>query len=1111
MTALEYTDSTTADGAYKYAIATVRTSNGQQSLSALSDAITVMADSVVPGAPQNLALVLTGQGIVATWQAPVTTEAVTYNLYRANSSEITSVSGLTPVKSGIKQLGAVDAAPSKTDHAYVVTAVDSSGNESPISNSVYLNFALLPVSSLSVVQRDADWPVITWGNTSATVVGYDLYLGPDNARVKLNTTRLTATTYTDTGYGYDDRRYTVVSVDANGVEMARSIAMPQLSAKLIDGLPVKRGLMNRLQYNITNSSANVVDNIQLEVKLGGIVHKSSTISLAAGETKTIPVIVGGYDTLTNLEPMEASIAVTPNEGESVRIVRNSNVDVTDGMLTLSVATEQLIRGGTGKASFTLENTSDVDLEVITATKSGASPSNEMRFLLMDKDNNVLTTQSVSQYLGAGLITLPNGATVARIPARGQFTSAPIALAIPSGAPDTVFVQLMIDKLHYHVGQSDQVDIRGMNGRAQASLVDTSYSAEVTSITPPNSFGDVDVVITGRAVSRAITGLAIPSVPLNLVLRINGFERKAELFTDASGNFSYTYRPQVNDAGIFKVSVVHPDLNERPDHGQFTIGRVALNPTAIKLTVPRNYVQPVTIAATTVEGTTATNLHLVYDAQYQDSGLLPTGVTVDLGQPITVGSKQNGNLTFNISADNVAGSTGTIVLKAFADERGATPVGEIRLSYNFSEARPVLYFTPSYIETGVSLSDSVMETITLENRGLLPMQNVKLAVVNTDGSPAPAWVYLTAASDQGTLAVGEKKTVDIVANPAGTVAEGIYNYKLRVTSDNHATTDINVFISVTQSGVGNALFKASDIYTATLDKNGALIQGLAGAKIEVQNENVISVTQTITTDGVGEALFTGLPSGSYKYRATAANHQQISGRFSIKPGITATQDLFLDYNLVNVEWSVTEITVQDKYDIRINATYETSVPAAVVVMEPASVMLPTMNPGDVFYGELVLTNHGLIRADNLKTYLPTSDQYNSYEFLSDVPDTLEANGRITIPYRITRTTSLIPSGSASGGGASCSTVTSVSYKYDYKCKNGVTTNGSGKTAFITTGLVCSGGGGGGFVSIGGGGGGGGGSGSGSPSYTPIGNTKQCKKRVCVSNCDIGDYCKIGGGS
>ena len=80
-----------------------------------------------------------------------------------------------------------------------------------------------------------------------------------------------------------------------------------------------------------------------------------------------------------------------------------------------------------------------------------------------------------------------------------------------------------------------------------------------------------------------------------------------------------------------------------------------------------------------------------------------------------------------------------------------------------------------------------------------------------------------------MAVGDQSDVGLSFTPGPTVSEGIYHFYLRILAANYSQTDINVYVSVTQSGEGNILFKVADIYTGTLDENQELIQGLSGAR------------------------------------------------------------------------------------------------------------------------------------------------------------------------------------------------------------------------------------------------------------------------------------------
>lgn len=1100
-TGIEYIDTTTQDGKYQYAVASVRQSNDQESLSSQSAPVEVTASATAPAAPGNLTLRLAGGGIQASWQAPLNSTVASYNLYRSSASSINTTEGLAPIKTGIKQLGAVDANPSPTDHAYVVTALDAAGNESAISNSVYLNFDLLPVATLKVEQIGNDLPQLTWTPTRSANAGYNVYVGPDAGKVKLTATPTTSLTFPDSGYTSGERRYTVAAVDSNDVEQPRLITLPNVSIQIVSGMPIKRGVMNKLQVQVTNTSTDGFDNAKVIVRLGNIDHRSEVFSLAGNETRMLPVIVGGYADLQANAPMQVAVEIVPNEGELIKIAKNTTADIADGSLVVGMATEEFTRGGTGNVRLTIENTTEADVELLTALSNGAANSSELRFKILDNDGNVLATQPYKQIFGASVITLANGMTVARIPAGANYVSDLFSLNVPGTSPNSIRVRLEVDKLRYHTGQSDEVIIAGRGSEKVVSLMDTAYLGEVTDVNPISSFGDQDVIITGRALERQ-SKTPLPNTRLKLVLNQQGFERIFSVLTDASGSFTYAFKPTITDSGLYKVSAVHPEITDRPEQKAFTINRVTVGPTPYKLDVPKNYPFTIPFTAKAGPGTAATNLRLTLDAASQPTGQLPAGVDVQLLTPVTLAERQTLNVPVTFTANNDAQPSGSLIFNVISDEHPATPIGQVKVDYSLSEAKPFLTSTPNLIETGLAQGGSQIESVTVENKGLQDALNLQFTLAKADGTPAPGWISLVSQVD-GTLAIGGKRVIDVAFNPPSGTAEGVYEFKLQVQGDNVPQQTLNVYASVTQSGQGNVLFKAADIYTATIGKDGRAIPGLANATITLQNEDVVTVTQELVTDSLGEALFQNLPAGSYKFRARAANHQETGGRLLIKPGITANQPIFLDYNLITVEWSVREVTIQDRYDITLNTTFETDVPAAVVVMQPASINLPTMNPGDVHYGELTLSNFGLVRADNVKQQLPRSDAFFRYEFLVDVPNTLEAKQRVTIPYRVVALQSLEGgvNGAASGGGC-YSYSNTMSVTCNYVCSNGIQSScGASTSWFSASNSTCTPGVGTPAVGGVGGVGGVGSIGSGSPS--PAGTSIKLKGKKCV-------YVPKGGG-
>ncbi|WP_368563721.1 Ig-like domain-containing protein [Pseudoxanthomonas sp. UTMC 1351] len=993
----EYTDATPQDGLYRYTVASVRSGNGAEAISGESPVAEIGSSRTAPGAPQNLQLSLTSQGVLASWQPPVGTAPASYRLYRAANSPITSVTGLTPIKQGIRTSQAVDASPSQSEHAYVVTAIDSAGNESAISNSAYLNFSLLPVRKLEVEQVGTALPKLRWTPSGSGAVGYDVYVGEGEARFKLTPAPITANELTDTGFTSGERRYTVEAVDENGQRQARSLLLPNLSTQVVTGLPLKRNVMNRLGVQVSNLSAGNLSAARVVVTIGTRRFQSEEFTLAGNATKVMPVIVGGYPDLASPANLVVAVEDVPNEGEHVRLGVERQATVVDSALVVGLETENFVRGASGQVRLTVENTSDVQIELLTARNNGRDASNELRLKLLDADGNLLSATPYKQVTGAGVITLANGHTVARIAPGQRYVSDAFLMPVPSSSPDHVRLRLEVDALRYNTGEPEQVSIPGMGSERSLALTNTPYFGEVTSVSPVISFGTQDITVQGRAIDRQ-SGEPVPNAPLRIAINQEGFERLADVTSDETGAFRYVFKSTVTDSGLYNVGAIHPDMTDRPKQGQFTINRVAVTPGTFKVNVPRNYAYRIDFRASTGVGAQANNLRVVYASEYQQSGALIPGIKVESNTVLNIGPKQNLALPVSVSGDNSAPPSGRLFLAVMADGNDQ-PLSLLTVDYTLTEAVPALFASPNYVEAGLSRGQSVIENVVIENKGFVAMSDVTAALVDAAGNPAPAWIALASSPNLGAIAIGEKRSLDISVAPTADVAEGVHEFKLRVSGSNLPPENINVFVSVTQSGQGSVLFKAADIYTATRDKNGNLIPGLAGARLVLQNEAVISQSYELTTDAFGEAFFQDLPAGSYKFKASATNHQEASGRFVIKPGLTINQSVFLEYTLISVEWSVREITIEDRYEIILDATFETDVPAPVVVIQPTSINLPKMVPGEVYQGELIVTNYGLVRADGVLPELPTSDDYFKFEFLAQPPTSLEAKQRVRLPYRV----------------------------------------------------------------------------------------------------------------
>jgi large repetitive protein len=240
----------------------------------------------------------------------------------------------------------------------------------------------------------------------------------------------------------------VTAVDSQDVEsLGRTITLPAVRATLDSDAVVRRGLMNRLTYSVENRSGQAMSGVRLKVDLDGRGHYSDSFDLAAGDNTSVGVVVGGYDDLTDPANITTTVEISPGINEKVRIVRQGQVRVGEGMLVLQILNEEFTRGGTGKVWFTLENTGDEAVEILTARNSGNSDSNQIRFKLLDEDGNVIAAKAFRQAVGNSVVTLSDKTVVARIGAGETFTSQPIEIDVPSTAPDNLTVRFAIDAVY----------------------------------------------------------------------------------------------------------------------------------------------------------------------------------------------------------------------------------------------------------------------------------------------------------------------------------------------------------------------------------------------------------------------------------------------------------------------------------------------------------------------------------------------------------------------------------------------------------------------------------------------------------------------------------------
>ncbi|ROS05088.1 Ca2+-binding RTX toxin-like protein [Sinobacterium caligoides] len=1132
---LHYIDRPGPDGRYSYRVSSIRKVADETRESAPSDASSVSVDATRPTAPTGLQVEINGAGNYVQWQHDSAVEGIHYQFYRLDgdySSQSVDLiaDGASLLVDNIPRGEALDTRP-LGNHSYVVLAVDAAGNRSVPSAAVYQAMNLAPVQRLSVTLDTQGLPLLQWHYPGDQAETFIVYEGePVDGAPGVELTRSSALQYSDVGYNggmatdgaKQARRYSIRAIDktaADNLSPARTLEFAALSAELNEGNELKRGMINKLQYRVDNRGDWTAKAVVLELTVGeqGAVLKSAPFDIAPGESHLAEVVVGGDAALNDEEILYSTLRWQPAAGMEAMVHQQQTLPVGDDTLRVTIEPETFTRGQLSRARFTIDNHGEVPVQVVLAENNGSAVSNEVRLMLEDEEGNILAVQAVQQ---SDANTQPAGKRlVAEIAAGDSFTSAPMEIGVPASAPDRVELKLLVDKLHYAVARERHVAIDGLAASQTVSLADTPYAllADSAMATPAVIFDDETLQLSGSVVDSS-TGERLANVPVKLVIERSGFERSAVVYSDANGDFSYQYQPQRGGSGLYTVSMIHPDVISRPGQVSFTVQGATVSPSLFTLAMPRTYVSKAAIKVTAGLQTDLTGVYAELLPEFVDGeAVLPEGLTVQLDATsanrvdLAAGTSRYLNLT--VSGNQFAPAEGSLDYVVRSDQR--EEIGRIRLDYKLTEAVPLIKVSRGSIVTGLAQGEQLTESIAYSNQGYAPLQQPEFQLI-ADDQPVD-WLNIANQALPNQLDVGDSLDLQLAISPASEddafstpVADGSYYFTLRMTAANYPDIERRIKVNVYQAGSGGVIFNVVDIYTGRPDPSGgegSVFGGVDGAKIVLQNERTFD-SYTCTPSVAGSSICANIAPGPYIYRASKTGHVSETGRLWIRAsedsGDYLSEQIFLVNQLISVDWSVNEVVLEDRYEIKLEASYATKVPAAVVAIEPMMVNLPVMRKGGIYQGEFRITNLGLITAEEMRLSLPADNQYVRYEFLGDVPSSLGANEVFFLPYRVRAVQDFNPDEDGGGTGAGCGSFSgNMNVNYSSSCPSGKAPGRSSARFNANWGGSSCGGGGGGGGGGWSGGWSGGGTGSGDDiggGRTPISGGQTCAPPPACESCN-----------
>ena len=496
------------------------------------------------------------------------------------------------------------------------------------------------------------------------------------------------------------------------------------------------------------------------------------------------------------------------------------------------------------------------------------------------------------------------------------------------------------------------------------LVMPGYNATLFSVSSAIFPYAQPIALTGNVEFAENAVHTVPAlVYVDIVL--NGSIRTVQAYTTStSGNFSLVFYPSSTEYGAYTAAARHPSLEETSQQSQVewrilgmrsTLDRLTLNGEALSTfgRVFHNATFVINDGPGPLTGISATPVLPSSEDVRVEIALRgsPSNTTLQPGEQlamdIRVAVSRPLRGTFLITVDSAEGTRSTIIASLHID-----PI------------LPRLTINSASLNARIVRGRSRVFEFNVTNTGRATAHNMEAAITGGIFLSFLSFGNMEQGSGALSLEAGESAIFSILARTSEEQALGVITANILISS-NEAFASLPVNLTVSSDSLVNLTVIVEDEYTYFASGRPLVNDAIVTL---VNHQRNLRLQQS-TSARNGSVVFSNIYEDRYEMIVEADSHRRLSQVIltSIEsPAVT----VFLNRQTVTYTWSVIPTTYQDRYVIRLEADFETRVPIPVVTASPNEINLDDLESGHVTSFQINMTNHGLIRADNVRIELPS---------------------------------------------------------------------------------------------------------------------------------------------
>lgn len=517
----------------------------------------------------------------------------------------------------------------------------------------------------------------------------------------------------------------------------------------------------------------------------------------------------------------------------------------------------------------------------------------------------------------------------------------------------------------------EVDEDNNAGSTTVRAVDPDYTATVTASVEEAPAG-TPVLLSGTA-TMLEGGAPAAFVPVEIRVTLRGVTRVFTVESNANGGFSYIFEPSVNEAGIYDVAADHPYLQDPEPEDTFTLHGLRIAPGGTTLNLAIGVPRSTDVTLTNYGDAPLTELAV-------DVANLPDNFTLDVvGLPDSLPPAGSAVVTLTVTAADDTNPSASATL-GFTSAQGAA--GQYNLNLNILVPTPQLVAQPSSLSASMLRGTRRFIEFDLVNTGGAPTSELTVVLPDAD------WLALASPDELQPLMPGESTTLILQLDPAEDLPLGPYSGYLVI--DGTPSLQVPFTFTAVSEATGDLIVEVTDEFTYVMEGNPRV----AGATVIVRDAYTHAEIAAVETGEDGLAVFTDLNEAWYEVVARAPEHGSFQTVLLLPPGEQTDIEAFLPRELVSYEWYVIPIDYEDRYEIILEAIFETNVPLPVITIDPPLVDLSQFDT-PTRQIDFTITNHGLISAQNVQVVFASSDRFAVTPLFTTIGE-LPAQTSIVVP-------------------------------------------------------------------------------------------------------------------